>query len=107
MILVACVPATKGAPRAENFAFVFQDTPCGSIPIFVFDTASDTLIYRELAALDDESSRIISVNLTDKELESIYQKAIEIGFFEYPPEFVIPDDPIIGFHSPASSYQLS
>ena len=107
MILIACVHPTKVAQPAENFAFVFQDIPCGSIPIFVLDTANNTLIYRELLPLEDASSTIISVHLTDKELELIYQKAIEIGFFDYPQEFVVPDDQIIGIHFPASSYQLS
>jgi hypothetical protein len=106
LISVACAP-TNVASRAENFGFVFQDIPCGSTPIFVFDTTNDTLIYRPLAPLADESSITISINLSDEELESIYQKAIEIGFFEYPSKFVIPGDKVIGSHFPVSSYQLS
>ena len=32
---------------------------------------------------------------------------MSIGFFEYPSEFVVPDNQVIGFHAPSSSYQLS
>jgi hypothetical protein len=104
---ILIVPTSRVELRAENFAFVFQDIPCGSIPLFVFDTNNNNLIYKPLAPLGDASSKIISIHLTDEELEIIYQKAIGISFFEYPPKFVIPDDKVIGSHFPVSSYQLS
>jgi len=104
-ILIA--PTTRVEPRAKNFAFVFQDTPCGSIPLFVFDTNNNNLIYKPLAPLGDASSKIISIHLTDEELEIIYQKAIGISFFEYPSNFIIPNDQITGGHFPVSSYKLS
>ena len=106
LISVACTPTTVTS-RAENFGFVFHDIPCGSTPIFVFDTTIDTLIYRPFFTRVDEPSITISINLSNQELESIYQKAIEIGFFEYPSKFVIPDNQIVGKHFPVSSYQLS
>lgn len=102
--LVSCAPAVTVAPREGNFAFVFQDTPCGSVPTNVLDTVSGTLVHTPLG---DTASITISLRLTDNELESVYQKAISIGFFDYPSKFVIPDNQVIGYHSPASSYQLS
>jgi hypothetical protein len=100
-------PTTRVEPRAKNLAFVFQDIPCGSIPIFVLDTTGNTLIYRPLAPLGDASSKTISVHLADQELEIIYRKAVGISFFEYPANFIIPNDQIIGGHFPISSYKLS
>ena len=102
--LVACSPSVKIPPRADNFAFVFEDTPCGSIPMNVLDSANKTLTHTPIG---DSRSIMISLSLTDDELESIYQKAISIGFFDYPSEFIIPNEQVIGYHSPASTYKLS
>lgn len=98
------IPTITISPRAENFAFIFQDYSCGSIPVNVLDSFNGTLIHTPLG---DTTSVTISLRLTDSEIESIYQKAVSIGFFEYPSEFVIPDDQVRGYHSPYSSYQLS
>ena len=104
MILVACAPATTVPPRTDNFAFIFQGSSCGPNPVNVLDTAERTLVYTPLG---DTTSVTISLRLTDDELESIYQKAISIGFFNYPSEFVVPDDQVLGYQAPASSYKLS
>lgn len=104
MSLVACVPAVEILPRADNFAFVFEDTPCGATPMNVLDSASKILIHTPIG---DSTSITISFSLTNDELESIYQKAMSIGFFDYPSEFVIPDEQVIGYYSPASTYKLS
>jgi hypothetical protein len=103
-ILVACAPLASTSPRADNFAFVFQDFSCGSTPVNVLDTSSSTLVYTPLG---DKDSITISLRLSDDELDSIYQKAMSVGFFDYPSEFVVPDDQILGYHAPSSSYQLS
>ena len=115
-ILASCAPASETIPtdtaiptitihpRAENFAFIFQDYSCGSIPVNVLDSFNGTLIHTPLG---DTTSVTISLRLTDSEIESIYQKAMSIGFFEYPAEFVIPDDQVLGYQAPSSKYQLS
>lgn len=102
--IVACSPAGKIPPRADNFAFVFEDTPCGATPMNVLDSASRTLTHTPIG---DSHPITISLSLTNDELESIYQKAMFIGFFDFPPEFIIPEEQIIGYHSPASTYKLS
>ncbi len=104
LIFPACGPRVTVAPAANSFAFVFQYTPCGETPVHVLDTASSTLVYTPLG---DTTSTTISLRLADDELESIYQKAIAIGFFDFPPEYVVPDDQVLGTHMPSSSYQLS
>jgi hypothetical protein len=104
MSLVACSPAIKIPSREDNFAFVFEETPCGTIPMNILDSASETLTHTPIG---DSHSVTISLSLTDDELESIYQKAISIGFFDYPSEFIIPNEQVIGYHSPASTYKLS
>ena len=125
-ILASCAPATVVAPIevtlpvdnvtstvamipiADNFAFVFQDYSCDLSPIHtpvnILDTTSGTLVHTPLG---DTTSITISLQLTSDELESIYSEAISIGFFEYPSNFVIPDDEVTGRHFPAFSYQLS
>ena len=102
--LVACSQAVKIPPRADNFAFVFEDAPCGGIPMNVLDSANKTLTRTPIG---NSHSTTISLSLTNDELESIYQKAMSIGFFDYPSEFIIPDKQVIGHHSPASTYKLS
>ena len=104
MVLVSCAPLAATPPRADNFAFVFQDFSCGSVPVNVLDTAMGTLVYTPLG---DTTSTTISLRLSDDELESVYQKAMSIGFFEYPSEFAVPNDQILGYQSPASNYKLS
>ena len=104
VIFVSCTPAVIVPPRADNFAFIFQDYSCGAIPVNTLDSFSGTLVHTPLG---DTTSIAIPLLLTDGEIESIYQKAMSIGFFEYPSEFVIPDDQVRGYHSPSSSYQLS
>ena len=103
-VLTACTPMATTPPRAENFAFVFQDFSCASIPVNVLDTPSNTLVYTPLG---DTTSTTIVLQLSEEELDSIYQKAMSIGFFEYPSQFVVPDDQVLGYQAPAASYQLS
>jgi len=104
LVLVACVPKATVTPQANNFSLVFQYTPCGLIPKYVLDTTSRTLVYTPLG---DTTSTTISLRLTEDELESIYQKALSTGFFDYPSEFVVPHDQALAYHTPATSYELS
>ena len=110
LVLASCtfapktIPTITILPRADNFSFIFQDYSCGLIPVNILNTISNTLIHTPLG---DTVSITIPLHLTDDELESVYQKAISIGFFDYPSKFVIPDDQVIGYHSPASSYEIS
>jgi len=105
LIFAACAPTATIAPRKSDVALVFKyEAECGLLPVNVLDTASNTLVYTPLG---DTTSITISLRLTDDELESIYQKAIEIGFFDYPSKFVVPDDQVLGYRTPASSFELS
>jgi hypothetical protein len=72
--------------------------------MYILDTTSGTLVYTPLG---DTTSTTISLRLTDDELESIYQKAISIGFFDYPPDFVVPHDQAYRYVTPAASYEIS
>ncbi len=109
-ILASCAPVAGVVPtkttvlRADNFAFVFQDYACSSIPVNVLDTTNGTLAHTPLG---NTISITISLRLTNDELESVYQKAISISFFDYPSKFVIPDYQVLGHQSRVSSYQLS
>jgi len=101
LILVSCIPV---APREDNFSFVYQYIACGSVPFYIMDSTSGTLVHTPIG---DTTSVTIPFRLTDDDLETIYQKAMSIGFFDYPSDFVIPDDQAIGHQAPASSYELS
>jgi hypothetical protein len=103
-IFVACTPTTTVTSPVNNFSLIFQYTPCGPTPVNVLDTATGTLVYTPLG---DTTSTTISLRLTDDELESIYQKAIAIGFFDYPSKFVVPNDQVLAYHTPAASYEIS
>src|SRR5688500_3892084 len=103
-VIVACAPSVTLAPRAEFFAFVFQTTLCGSIPVNVLVTALGSLVYTPLGAT---TSTTVALRSTYAELESIYQKATSICFFAYPSEFTVPDDQVLGSQEPATRYQLS
>lgn len=104
LILVACSSATATPARADNFALIYEDFSCASTPVYALDTVTGTVVYTPLGV---SYSTTISVQLTDDELEAIYQKAVSIGFFDYPSEFVIPDDQVIEREVPASNYRLS
>jgi len=103
-ILISCAPNVTVAPQANNFAFVFKHTPCGSTPVDVLDTANGTLVHTPLGEPDGIT---IFLQLSDEELESVYQKAVSIDFFNYPSDFVVPDDQLIGYEVPVSSYELT
>lgn len=103
-VLAACAPVATTPPRSKNFTFVFQDFACGSIPMYVLDTTSNTLVYTPIG---DTTSITIPLQLVENELDAVYQKAMSIGFFEYPSEFVVPEDQVLGYQAPSSSYQLS
>lgn len=110
VVLAACaplatvVPTKTAIPMGDNFFFVFVDYSCSPVPVNVLDTKSATLVHTPLEGTD---SVTISLRLTEDELVTIYEKAISIGFFDYPLIFVIPDDQVLGYKAPAFSYQLS
>jgi hypothetical protein len=103
-IFVACTPIATVTPPANSFSLIFQYTPCGPTPMYVLDTSSGQLVYTPLG---DTTSTTISLLLTDDELETIYQKALSIGFFDYPSKFVVPNDQALGDVTPATSYEIS
>jgi hypothetical protein len=100
VILTSCAVTP---PRADNFSFVYQAISCGFTPFYILDSAHKTLTHTPVG---DTESIIISFLLTDEELETIYQKAISIDFFDYPVEFVVPDSELIGYEVPQSHYEL-
>ena len=104
VILVSCTPTIIVAPRADNFSFVFKYLSCAPIPLNVLDTKNGTLVHTPLGSTE---SITFSFQLTDNELDAIYKKSMTIGFFDYPEIFIIPDDQVLGYHSPSSSYEIS
>ncbi len=97
-------PAQTIAPRAANFSLVFEDFECQDTPVDVLDTPKGTLVHTPLG---ETQSTTIPFQLTDVELQAIYEKAMQIGFFGYPSQFAVPDAETMGFNMPWTRYRLS
>lgn len=102
-VFVASCASTPIPPRADNFSFVYKDFGCGPMPYYVLDSTNETLKH---SPVGNTNEYIYPFALTDDELESIYKKAISIGFFEYTSPFVVPEDQMLGYQLPASNYDL-
>ena len=100
-IQVSCMSAATAIPMADNFAFILRDNPC---EVNILDTASGTLVHFPARAT---TSITIPLRLTHDELESIYQKAVSINFFNYPSKIVAPDDLEQMMLTPSGTYDLS
>lgn len=82
-------------PNDFNFVLVSND---GTL-----DTANKTY-----TAYDRPKEEItISLSLTDEEMSDIYQKLLEIDFFNYPNEFTAKEGEIVGQRIPCSSFSLN
>jgi len=82
----------------QNFAFKFQFGSCYSD---VLDTFNSTFTKDLVSA----PAITIPFQLSDKQLVSIYQKMMDIKFFNYPDVFSARDP--IGIHQPAERYQIA
>lgn len=102
IFFTSCAP-TPVPPRADNFSFVYKYFGCGLMPFYVLDSTNETLTHSPISSTNEYKYPFL---LTDEELESIYQKAISIGFFEYSSPFVVPEDQMLGYRHPASNYDL-
>jgi len=89
--------------RSENFSFVFRQTPCGSTPLDIFDSSKNQLTHTPIG---EKEPIVISLQLTDKELEAIYQKAMGINFFNLPDKLAPPDNMVHITSAPAGTYEL-
>jgi len=98
----SCAPK-RASPRADNFSFVYKDFGCGPMPFYVLDSTNETLTHSPVGNTNEYK---YPFHLTDDELESIYQKAVSIDFFEYSSPFVVPEDQMLGYQFPASNYDL-
>ena len=110
LIMASCAPMAKVAatetivPMAENFFFVFKDYSCGTIPLDDLNTQNGILVH---TPLEETESITVPFKLTDGEKNDIFQKIILIDFFNYPTNFIIPDEYMSITETPTSSYELS
>jgi len=68
-------------PRNINFEFTYKETPCGINPVWILDSKNKILKYEPLGGKEYIN---IYLELSGSELDTIYLKAVEIGFFRYP-----------------------
>jgi hypothetical protein len=72
--------------------------------MYLLDTAKGTLAYTPIGETDTTT---IPFQLTDAEAGAISQKAVEIKFFGYPSQFVVPDKFVHGTSAPYAVYELT
>ncbi len=96
-ILASCAPMTEVVPiemsvpvtvipMADDFSFIFQENACSSSNLLDYlDTSSGVLIH---TSLDETESLTIPFKLSEKEMETVYQKAISSKFFDYPSKVI-------------------
>ncbi len=104
LVASGCKGSAEEIVRPSNFDFLFEDTSCGPTPTYVLDTKKDTLIHNPIFGTE---SYTIPLQLTNDQMDSIYQKIVEIGFFSYPAIYVVPDKEIRGYQSPSSTTQMT
>jgi len=92
--LTGCNP-----PESDDFGLIFA---YGVTAGNVLNTFEGT--YTKDMVLDPPIT--VSLPLTEEELDAIYQKMIEIDFFNYPDEFsiTVPPDEGVGIVTPSSCY---
>lgn len=105
LVLCACTPSTSAAHLPypdQNFAFSFE---YGSCNCDILDTYNGTFTKDMIV----DPAVTIPFQLSDSQTTEIYQKMVEIGFFEYPDNFSIPipKNGIVGIVTPAMRYQIT
>jgi hypothetical protein len=85
----------------ENFAILFA---YGSCAVDIMDTFNLTFT-KEITPESDVSGHF---ELSREEMKSIYQKMVEINFFNYPDKFSVPisKNDVVGSVSPAMGYRI-
>lgn len=85
-------------PAHDNFGLIFK---YGVTAGNVLNTFEGT--YTKDMVIDPPIR--VSLSLTEEELDTIYQKMLEIDFFNYPDEFsVTPTEGLVGIVTPHTSY---
>jgi hypothetical protein len=91
-------------PRNINFEFIYKETPCGINPEWILDSKNNVLKYEPLG----EKEYIIKyLELSVSELDTIYLKAAEIGFFRYPNVYKMDQGGNQCRITPGTTYELS
>lgn len=86
-------------PRPENFNLIFKYGPMAKDVLNSFNGT-----YTRDMVLDPPVT--INMTLTEDDLDRIFQKMIEINFFDYPENFVVPPEDIIGGVTPFDKYRF-
>lgn len=104
-VLVSCdvpTPTPYPAEQQRNFAIRFE---YGSCDTNILDTFNGTYT-RDMIVEPDVT---IILHLSDSQKADIYQKMVEINFFDYPEAFSIPtpQNGILGRVTPATQYRIT
>ena len=97
LCILGCAEATTTQEGDFNFIFKYGVGAKNEINTF-HDTVTKDLI--------NDPSITISLSLTEEEMDHIYQKMVEIDFFNYPDVFkvTVPEDELTQLVTPHSSY---
>jgi hypothetical protein len=83
---------------------VFKDYSCSTVPFNVLDTKNGTLTQ---TPLEEFTWTTITLQLSDRQLNDIYEKITAMDFFSYPAEFVIPAEYVTVTEVPLATFELS
>ncbi len=99
LFIAGCVEATTTREGDFNFIFRYGVTARNEIDTFHDKFTKDMIMATSIT---------INLSLTEKEMADIYQKMVEIDFFNYPEEFkVVPEGELTRLVTPYSSYYFT
>ena len=100
LFIAGCVEATTTREGDFNFIFRYGVTAKNEIDTFHDKFTKDMV---------NAPSITINLSLTKEDMDSIYQKMVEIDFFNYPEEFkvTVPEGELTRLVTPYSSYYFS
>ena len=104
LLTTGCNSKTDEIIRPSNFAFVFDFSSCGPDLIYTFDTNKGVITYNPI---DSTKLSVIQMQLTNGQLDLIFQKITNIDFFSYPELYTVPDEQIRGYQAPSATYKLT
>jgi hypothetical protein len=89
--------------QRPDFGFIFKDMSCFNDVLDTFDGTYSTLIKE-----DPPEYVTVSMPLSDEQMQTVFDKMIEINFFGYPDVFAfpVPPDGSMIIEAPAASYAI-
>jgi hypothetical protein len=90
--------------QAPDFGFRFENLSCYNDILDTFEGTFTTDVGYPVPA-----PVTVPMHLTDEQMTAVYEKMVEIGFWDYPANFAVPLDPLgqAVYQFPQSHYRLT